>query len=239
MNTPVEAAQFEVIRLDPGRQVEASQVLARAFFDDPMMLYYLPDVEVRHKVLPVFMRIMTRYCLAYGEVWTTPGLDGLACWLGPGRTQLSDWGLVRAGLGVVPLRAAWNFWHQPRPDGSPPLSLRQLIQRVSQAEGRLDEIHRQIVPGKHWYLLTLGVDTDRQGKGIGSRLIAPLLERARLAGLPCYLETGTEMDVAFYLKNGFPVAHQEVLQPANLNMWGMVRWPEDVNPSRVLRERET
>ncbi len=222
----VETTQFEIVRLDPARQVQASQVLSRAFFNDPMMLYYLPDPQVRLVVLPVFMRIMTRYCLAYGEVWTTPGLDGLACWLPPGRTALGSWGLVRASLGVVPLRAGWNFLRQPRPDGSSPLSVRQLIQRVSQAEGRLDEIHRQIAPGPHWYLLTLGVDSDRQGRGIGSRLIAPQLERAALDGLPCYLETGTELDVVFYIKNGFQVAHEEVLQPGNLHMWGMVRRPE-------------
>ncbi len=227
MRFPVEAIQLEVIRLDPGQQVQASQVLSRSFFNDPMMLYYLPDVEVREKVLPVFMRIMTRYCLAYGEVWTTPGLDGLACWLPPGRTAISALRMVRASLGVVPLRAAWNFLQQPGPDGSSPLSLRQLIRRVSQAEGRLDEIHRQVVPGKHWYLMTLGIDSDRQGRGIGSRLIAPQLERARMASLPCYLETGTEIDVAFYIKNGFQVAHQEVIQPGDLHMWAMVRWSQD------------
>ncbi len=232
MSIPVEAIQLQVIRLDPGRQVQASQVLSRAFFNDPMMLYYLPDVEVREKVLPVFMRIMIRYCLAHGEVWTTPALDGLACWMPPGRTMLNTWDLVRAGLGVVPLRAAWNFLHQPGPSGSAPLSLRQLIRRVSQAEGRLDEIHRQVVPGKHWYLMTLGVDSDRQGRGVGSRLIAPQLERVRQAGLPCYLETGTELDVAFYIKNGFQVAHHEIIRPGDLKMWAMVRWPEDVKRER-------
>ncbi len=219
--------QLEVVRLEPGLQIKASQVLARAFFNDPMMLYYLPDVNVRRQVLPVFERIVLRYSLAYGEVWTTPDLDGLACWMPPGRTEMSMWGFTWIGLRTVPLRGAWKFFRQQPADGSSRLSARQLIRRVMQAEGRLDEIHRQIVPGRHWYLMELGVDTDRQGKGIGSRLIAPMLERVRLAGLPCYLETGTELDVAFYLKNGFQVAHQEVLQPGNLNMWGMVRWPED------------
>src|SRR5512135_2412517 len=166
MGMSVESTQLEVVRLEPGWQVQGSQVLSRAFFNDPMMLYYLPDVDVRQKVLPVFMRIMTRYCLAHGEVWTTPALDGLACWLPPGRTEVSIWGMVRVGLEVVPLRALWTFLRQKRPDGSSPQSLRQLIRRVSQAEGRLDEIHRQIVPGKHWYLMTLGIDSDRQGRGI-------------------------------------------------------------------------
>jgi GNAT superfamily N-acetyltransferase len=222
----IESTRLETTRLDPGLQMQAGQVLSRAFFNDPLMLYYLPDPEVRHKALPVFMRIMARYCLAHGEVWTTPGLDGVACWLPPGRTEVSMMGMVRASLGVVSLGVFWSFLRQAGArNGAPPTPLRQLIQRVNQAEGRLDEIHKEIVPGQHWYLLALGVDADRQGRGIGSRLIASQLERARLAGLPCYLETGTELDVAFYIKNGFQVAHQEMIQPGNLHMWSMVRWP--------------
>lgn len=224
--------QLEIVRLEAGLQVQASQVLSRAFFNDPTHLYYLPDRNLRQKVLPVIERILLRYCLAYGEVWTTPGLDGLALWLPPDHSKASNWGMVRAITGVVPLRGWWNFMRLYLNDGSSEWSLRQILRQVMQGKGHMDDIHRQIVPGHHWYLMVLGVDPDCQGKGIGSRLIAPILERALLAGLPCYLETGTELDVAFYCKNGFEVAHHEVFQPGNLNMWGMVRWPKDVKRGR-------
>ena len=219
---------LEVVRLDPGLQVPASEVLSRAFFVDPLIVYYVPDENMRRRALPVFMRVMLRYTLAHGEVWTTPGLDGLACWLPPGQTELGNWGLVQASLGVVPLRVFGAFLRQTRANGSSPLNVRQLVRRVSQTEGRFDQIHKEIVPGPHWYLMTLAVEPARQGQGIGSRLIAPQLERARAAGLPCYLETMTELDVAFYRKNGFQVAHQETIQPGDLASWALVRWPGDV-----------
>ena len=226
----IQSSQLEIVRLAPGLERQASDSLARAFFVDPLIVYYVPDEDMRRRALPVFMRVMLRYTLAHGEVWTTPGLDGLACWLPPGRTGMSNWGLARAALGVVPLRVGWLFLRQAGGDGASPLPRLQgqLLQRVSRVESRFDQIHREIVPGPHWYLMTLAVEPDRQGQGIGSRLIAPMLERARAAALPCYLETMTELDVAFYRKNGFQVAHQETIQPGDLASWALVRWPEDV-----------
>ena len=219
-----KSSSLEIVRLAPALVRQAGEVLSRAFFVDPLMLYYVPDVDMRQKALPVFMRVMLRYTLAHGEVWTTPGLDGLACWLPPGQTELSNWGLARAALGVVPLRVLGSFLGRSGTDGASPLPVRQLLQRVSQVETRFDQVHRETVPGRHWYLMTLGVEPARQGQGVGSRLIAPILERARAASLPCYLETMTELDVAFYRKNGFQVAHQETIQPGNLAAWAMVRW---------------
>ena len=229
-----KTSSLEIVRMAPGLERQASESLARAFFVDPLIVYYVPDEDMRRRALPVFMRVMLRYTLAHGEVWTTPGLDGLACWLPPGRTELSNWGLARAALGVVPLRVGWLFLRQSWGDGSSPLPVRQLLERVSRVEGRFDQIHREIAPGPHWYLMTLAVEPARQGQGIGSRLIAPMLERARAANLPCYLETMTELDVAFYRKNGFQVAHQETIQPGDLASWALVRWPEDGKREKAL-----
>ncbi len=220
--------QPEIVRLEDCLQAQASQVLGRAFFNDPMHVYYLPDEDMRRQVLPVIERILLRYCLTYGEVWTTPGLQGVALWLPPDHTRGSNWGMLRAILWSVSLRGWWKFLRLYIADDSSEFPLRQILRQVMQGKGHMDEIHQQIVPGRHWYLMVLGVDPVYQGRGIGSQLIAPTLERARLAGLPCYLETGTELDVAFYRKNGFKVAYHEVYQPGNLNMWGMVRLPEDL-----------
>ncbi len=194
-----------------------------------MHVYYLPDEDMRRQVLPVIERILLRYCLTYGEVWTTPGLQGVALWLPPDHTRGSNWGMLRAILWSVSLRGWWKFLRLYMADGSSEFPLRRTLREAMQGKVRMDEIHEQIVPGPHWYLSVLGVEPDFQGMGIGSRLIAPILERARLAGLPCYLETGTELDVAFYCKNGFKVAYHEVFQPGNLNMLGMVRWPENLS----------
>ncbi len=205
-----ENGAFQIIRLDPARQREAADVLARAFFADPLMVYYLPDVERRKKLLPGFMRASLRYCLYYGEVYTTADLAGVACWLPPGKTDLTLGGLIRSGVGVVSL---WIGW--------------QALWRVRRMEAEVDRFHHHVMPGSHWYLMILGVEPDRQGQGIGGQLIEPKLAEASAAGLPCYLETMTGLDVRFYRKHGFKVIFETTLQPGDLHIWMMIKHPQE------------
>ncbi len=56
-----------------------------------------------------------------------------------------------------------------------------------------------------WYLQILGVAPGQQGRGIGTRLIAPALALADAKGEPAYLETGEEINLRFYERAGFQV----------------------------------
>jgi GNAT superfamily N-acetyltransferase len=56
----------------------------------------------------------------------------------------------------------------------------------------------------HWYLVVLSVRPDSQRRGLGSRLVEPILERADRQGLPCRLETSDPANV-FYQRFGFEV----------------------------------
>jgi GNAT superfamily N-acetyltransferase len=73
--------------------------------------------------------------------------------------------------------------------------------------------------------MALGVSPQMQGKGIGSKLIEPVLQRADAMGYKCYLETETEINVKFYEKNSFHV-EQEFIEPKHgLKYWAMIRNP--------------
>ena len=78
-----------------------------------------------------------------------------------------------------------------------------------------------------WYLLTLGVDPPRQGRGIGSALMRPVLTRADAEGLPCYLETEKERNVRFYGKHGFEVVAQGEGPAGGPAFWTMKREPQE------------
>ncbi len=207
--------------LPPSSLPAAARLYARAFSADPLMVHYLPDPAVRAQALPAFMHVALRYTHSHGEVWAAQNADGLAgvaCWLPPGHWELSAWGMVRSALGVVTLGQAWQILRSFTRSGARGSFLGQ----VSAMESKIDRIHRTTLPVPHWYLMILGVDPACQGQGIGSRLIAPQLARARAAGLPCYLETMLERDVAFYRKNGFTVAYDADLLPGGLHVWAMV-----------------
>ena len=68
---------------------------------------------------------------------------------------------------------------------------------------------RGAIPSKpHWYLAVLGTDPERQGEGIGRRVLRPVLEECDRLEMPAYLETGTERNVAFYTRHGFRVTDE-------------------------------
>ena len=56
-------------------------------------------------------------------------------------------------------------------------------------------------------------------------------DQADAAGLPCYPETGTEANVAFYSRRGFEVTGEAKAEGASV--WAMVRPPQptDRTPS--------
>ena len=49
----------------------------------------------------------------------------------------------------------------------------------------------------------LGVEPSAQGKGLGGRLLEPVLQQADSEGLPAYLETDKERNLAFYARFRF------------------------------------
>lgn len=92
--------------------------------------------------------------------------------------------------------------------------------RLSKAMSATEAFHRQ-VRGPHWYLMTVGTRTARQGQGLGSQLVEMGTTRADDARVPCYLETGTGSNIAFYRRRGFEVVGQADCHGHTLT--GMVR----------------
>jgi len=82
-------------------------------------------------------------------------------------------------------------------------------------------------PGErpHWYLPALGVEPRSQGRGLGSRLMFPVLERCDLQGLPAYLEASSPRNRALYERHGFEVSEELRLPGDGPPLWLMWREP--------------
>jgi GNAT superfamily N-acetyltransferase len=85
------------------------------------------------------------------------------------------------------------------------------------------ERHHPHVP--HWYLAVLGTDPPRQGCGVGSSLLEPVLSRCDAEGLPAYLESSKERNVPFYARHGFEVTKTIDLPGGGPRLWLMWREP--------------
>jgi GNAT superfamily N-acetyltransferase len=196
-------------RLAAQQLAEAGAMLGRAFFDDPMMAYIMPDDAKRPKPLTWFMTASARYAQRYGEVYTTEGQpEGAACWLPPGEHKVSPLRMVQVGLLAAPFRMGIT-------------SFRRFLTVVNHVE----HLHDRDMAERHWYLMVLGVDPPRQGRGVGGTLIQPILARADAEHLPCYLETMKPRNVPFYERHGFQVLVEDDIPKGGPHFWTMKRPP--------------
>ncbi|MFC2078887.1 GNAT family N-acetyltransferase [Candidatus Bipolaricaulota bacterium] len=183
---------------------QSAGVLTDAFADDVMWKGMLPQPEERNRVMPVLWRGVVAYCLRYGIVSTTPDVTGIAAWAKPGNAHATLWRQVRTGF--VLARSVMLMSKESR-------------DRFMRVMRQIDGMHRELMPQPHWYLWALGVDPAHQGQGIGRSLLAPTLAEAQRTGFPCYLETMTEGNVAFYAKQGFEVIHESEFPEADFRLW--------------------
>ncbi len=98
-----------------------------------------------------------------------------------------------------------------------------------------EEVERLIVLGTimaeghphdaHWYLNVLSTLPSRQGQGLGSAILDPVLEQADAEGLPCYLESSNPRNVSLYLRHGFVETGRLPLPdgPSLIQMWREAR----------------
>jgi ribosomal protein S18 acetylase RimI-like enzyme len=200
-------SSFTPIRLEPSNLGRAAEVMRRAFADDPLLRYVLQDAAGPRRAAWLHART-TRYAMIYGDAHVTSEVDAVALWLHPRHAHLTFGRMLRLGLVAAPLVLG-------------PAVFRRLIQVTS----FMDDLRRQAVPEDHWYLLILAVDPRSQRQGRGSALIRHGLARADAEGLPCYLETGKEKNVAFYRRHGFEVAQSAQIPRGGPRLWTMIRQP--------------
>ena len=188
-------------------QIEiAAGILARAFHNDPPMVYAIPDAAERARLLPQLMRTFVTYATMFGEpLMTGDPPQSVALWL-----PLTEFDTPeqdhQAGIDRIPeILGAENFGRLMH------------IARIA------ERFHKQTAPEPHLYLQFLGVEPARQGQGLGSALVRPMLERADAKGLRCYLETFQPRNVPLYKKHGFKIAIEDVEPNSGIRGWAFVR----------------
>ena len=179
-------------------------MLTRAFADDPVARWSCPREELRPWVLERFHAARNRQMLRAGEIWMTEDGASAAVWAAPDRWRSSiadDLRVSRAMLRPALLRRA-------------PLVGYGLL--------GLERRHPPRPP--HWYLATLGTDPAAQGRGLGTAVLAPVLEECDRDGVGAYLESSKERNIDYYARFGFRVT-EEVRLPRGPRVWLMWRDP--------------
>jgi ribosomal protein S18 acetylase RimI-like enzyme len=205
MLSPMSARATEARRASSADIPALASMLARAFFDDPVSTWACRHDRLRPAMLERFNGERLQQLVGEEEVWTVPGSASAALWAQPGRwrtTAREDLALLRPLL-------------HPRLISRMPLVVRGLLD--------IERAHPQEPP--HWYLAVLGTEPAAQGQGLGSAVIAPVLEQCDSDGVAAYLESSKERNIAFYARHGFRVT-RELHLPRGPTMWAMWRDPQ-------------
>jgi ribosomal protein S18 acetylase RimI-like enzyme len=179
--------------------------LAEAFWDDPVMQYILRESTGRQRRLTRLFGVLLRgHYLPLETVWTTPDHAGAALWAPPGHA-------------IIPVPTILR--HLPGMLGA-------LGRNAMRALRTLSLVDKQHPKEPHWYLGVLGTRPPRQGQGIGSSLLGPVLTRCDEEGIPAYLESSKHANLAFYGRHGFEVRGEIVLPSGGPTVWPMWRDPK-------------
>jgi ribosomal protein S18 acetylase RimI-like enzyme len=190
----------------PARGDEVPQLaamLARAFHDDPVTAWFMPNANRRPKYAARFFGWQLHRLLGQEQVHVAGDGSGAAVWALPDQWRESNWQALRLFVALVPALAS----HLP--------SATRGVERVEKRHP--DE--------PHLYLAVLGTDPPAQGRGVGTAVLAPGLELCDREGLPAYLESSKEANVAFYSRFGFRVTEEVSMPGDGPTVWLMWRDP--------------
>jgi GNAT superfamily N-acetyltransferase len=181
-----------------------ARTLARAYFDDPLIRFFIPDDRRREAKLPGLFKLLFEVGLPNGPCYVTNGCESVALWRSP------------------------NQWRIPIRDymtNGPELLNILGVAGVVRVMGAMNFIDHRHPKQPHFYLQAIGTDPANQGEGFAAALIRRQLAKADDLGVPCYLESTKESNIPIYAHFGFKLAG-EIRIPGGPAIHPMWRQPD-------------
>jgi GNAT superfamily N-acetyltransferase len=194
------------------RQASAADVqgmarsLARAFYDDSVWKWFMPDDATRAQRLERMFATFTRnvYLRHGNDCYTVDAYEGAALWAPPGHEHMSAADVVR----ILP---GWTK----------AIGWRELF-RAKRGVDSFEKVHPH---ERHYYLPFVGVAPESQGRGLGTALMGPVLEKCDRERMPAYLEATSVGSRRCYERVGFHTRAEERVAGDGPPFWPMWRAP--------------
>lgn len=181
--------------------------LARAFHDDPVFEWIVPDAAARRVTLPSVFAAFAEAYMVHQETELVADGAGAAVWAPAGAEPMTADQEHRIGELLAAILGAD-------------------AERAVTAMELLDHHH----PSRPCaYLQFMGVVPACQGRGLGSQLLTSMLVRCDASGTPAYLEATSEANRRLYQRHGFDTMTELVL-PDGPPLWPMWREPAPATP---------
>lgn len=200
---------YEVQKRDYDR---AEKLITESFIDDPGVLFLLNSSKYNPEIARHLHRFNLEYAGRYGKILaSSENLEAITLWVHSSvkKTIIKD--IICGGLSIT--RKMYKDF----------LKINKKYFDFS------NTLHHRSIKGPHWYLSSLTVDKDQQGKHFSSKVMQPFLDYCDKTGQACYLETHKEKNVQIYQHFGFTVAEKANMPGTQTPQWAMVRIPGRLN----------
>ena len=168
-----------LVRARTGEGGLVGDITAAAFRNDPFNLWMLGRYPA---IRALFRHQAKRIYVPRGFVYRA-GTDGACMWALPGTDTLFT-------------RLDYYLFALPTLVYSGPAAIARAVKT-----GEAMEKSHPTFP--HAYLFSIGVRPEKQGTGLGRRLIQPVLDACDRAEMPAYLENSNPANTGFYASCGF------------------------------------
>ncbi len=183
---------------------QVADMLARAFFDDPLYLHLFQNEKERVMRVKALFEMRLAYAIKWGDVYaTSPRLEGVAVLLPMPEAEPSADRLFRVTSVSRCVRVG--------------LKNLAILATYEQYARRLRSRH---APKRYLYLSPMAVRADCRGRGLGGALLEEAQRRSGDRGA-VVLETQSERNAEFYGKRGFEVIAKGRLPGSGVGHWLM------------------
>lgn len=173
-------ASFDIRAASRDEMAQAVGSIVAAFITDPVARFAWPSVHDHLQAMPLATRELAGRSFEHETAWVSADFCGVALWLPPG---------------VHPDGGALERVFR---DTAAPAHLDDLL-------ATFEEMERSHPDEPHWYLPTIGVEPNAQGRGLGGALMRHAVARCDAEGLLAYLESSNPRNIPLYERHGFEV----------------------------------
>lgn len=181
--------KHKVIVVQPQHEKEFNNLISKSFDDDPLITWLSKNPEKRRKILYA----QNNFCIK-----ATGHEINLAV--------VNENGKLCSGVNCIPPGTTWSSWTTLR------FRINGFMVGGFEWLTKILELNRKMTPIQeavmgntpYYYLLAVATLPEERGKGYGSSVLKPILEKADRERVCCYLESSNpNMNTKFYERLGF------------------------------------
>ena len=163
------------------------KILVTSFDDNRSVNYIIRQDNKRIERIQRLMEYSYDVCNLFGDIFLTEDKKGCALLIFPDKKRTT----IKSFL--LDTKFAFTC-----------LGLSN-INKAMKRESKIKQMHPK---GLLYYLWFIGVDSDNQNKGIGSRLLHDIISEGQKQNRSICLETSTLKNIPWYEKFGFSIYHE-------------------------------